>query len=387
MAIIDKVGGCAVAVFAVLVGSAAFGQAQSSNQQKCINTLNKDTAKVAATQGKNDSGCVKSATKGSPSATCVPSDGSGKVAAVEAKAASDETKNGCLGANAPSFGYAGVTAGTTAAVAAEVNLFFDTYGTTSTVGVISTAKVDAKCQSAVTKDLEKIIATKWKQYVSCKKNTLKNGATSAAALEACLSGDPNSIAADPKQKISKAVTKLSGDIGRDCGTSAAIVSIAADFPGGCSGSTTGTLAGCLDTKAECRICLALNATDGLSEDCELFDDGVANGSCLCPAGGEAVGGACWYLGAGGQSCDQVCNGLGKTCGPATASFAGSGGTDAQCSGVLTALGVADPYYGCTTCFPGDLGCIDNPSAAYRCDSVPTTCGQSSPDTRRVCACF
>ena len=51
------------------------------------------------------------------------------------------------------------------------------------------------------------------------------------------------------------------------------------FPGECSGATTGTLAGCLDERVECRVCLAINAIDGLSVDCDLFDDGAANSSC------------------------------------------------------------------------------------------------------------
>jgi hypothetical protein len=262
-------GALAVALFVLMLGSAAFGQAQNKDQQKCINTLNKDTGKVAATQGKNNSGCVKSATKGSPSATCVPMDGSGKVAPTETKAASDETNNGCLGANAPNFGYSSASVGNAAAVNAEIILFSDTYGGTDTTGVISTAKADAKCQSAVTKDLEKVIATKWKEYLKCKKHHAAT-ATNASDLASCLIG----LTGDAK--IGAAVSKLNADISKKCG---APVSISADFPGGCFSSTTGTLAGCLDTKAECRICRALKTIDDLSIDCDLFDDGLANDSC------------------------------------------------------------------------------------------------------------
>ena len=36
----------AVALFATMIGSAAFGQVQNKNQQKCINSLNKDICKL-----------------------------------------------------------------------------------------------------------------------------------------------------------------------------------------------------------------------------------------------------------------------------------------------------------------------------------------------------
>ena len=242
--------------FALMVGSSAFGQVQSKGQAKCVNTLNKDIGKVAATQGKNNSGCVKSATKGSPSATCVTQDGSGKVAGTETKASGDETKNGCLGPNAPNFGYSGVNAGTTAAVTAEVNLFKDTYGQTDTTGVISTTKADAKCQAAVTKDLEKDMATKWKSLEKCKKTALATD-TNGSGIAACVTGTNS----DPK--VAATVAKLGSDIGKDCGT----ITISADFPGKCSASTTGTLAGCLDTQAQCRFCKAMNSIDNLSVDC------------------------------------------------------------------------------------------------------------------------
>jgi hypothetical protein len=258
-----------------LAGNSAFGQVQSKGQQKCINTLNKDTCKVAATQGKNNAACVKNATKGSPSATCVPNDASGKVAGTEAKTTADEGKNLCTGANAPNFGYGGSGTGNTAAVGAEINLFGDTYGTADTTGVISTASAPGKCQSAVTKDLEKVIATKWKEYLKCKKSALST-ATGAAALEPCVTG----LTGDAK--VVGTVSKLDADVQKNCGTP---VSIASAFPGECSGSTlTGpsALAACLDQRAECRICQALNAIDGLSVNCDLFDDGISNASCSLP---------------------------------------------------------------------------------------------------------
>jgi hypothetical protein len=107
----------------------------------------------------------------------------------------------------------------------------------------------------------------------------------------------------------------------------------------------------------------------------------------CPAGGESVGGSCWYLGTLGASCDATCAGIGMTCSLATVSYAGSSGTDAQCSVVLSALGVTDPFFNYGSCAQG-WGCIDNPGGiqGLRCGTPVTTCSDQESFFRRACAC-
>ena len=155
----------------------------------------------------------------------------------------------------------------------------DIYGSPVDPAIVDcgTNKNGCKCQQAVGKDVEKIAATKFKTFLKCKKIALANlaGAT-AADLEDCVDDflNPNSIAANSKGKIGKSVAKLGSDITKKCTNNV--------FPGNCSGATLGTLADCLDERVECRVCLAINAIDGLSVDCDLFDDGAANGSCPPP---------------------------------------------------------------------------------------------------------
>ena len=36
----------------------------------------------------------------------------------------------------------------------------------------------------------------------------------------------------------------------------------------------------VDFMVECEVCRFLNDIDGTNRNCDLFDDGVANGSCL-----------------------------------------------------------------------------------------------------------
>jgi hypothetical protein len=54
----------------------------------------------------------------------------------------------------------------------------------------------------------------------------------------------------------------------------------------------------------------------------------------CTNGGREVAGRCWYEGAFSKSCDQVCANASRTYDPATESFAGSGGSDANCGMVF-----------------------------------------------------
>ena len=106
----------------------------------------------------------------------------------------------------------------------------------------------------------------------------------------------------------------------------------------------------------------------------------------CSGGGAGVGGSCWYLGASAASCDAACAGIGQVCDPATISYAGTGGTSANCAAVLTALSVTDAYSGDLSCAPQGAGCIDSPGTfSARCTDVPTTCAAATL-ARRACAC-
>src|SRR5262245_9938139 len=58
--------------------------------------------------------------------------------------------------------------------------------------------------------------------------------------------------------------------------------------------------------------------------------------CLsCP--GAMFGGACWLVGAVGASCSATCEAGGLSYDPATATFAGSGGSDANCLALVSAV--------------------------------------------------
>ena len=114
-------------------------------------------------------------------------------------------------------------------------------------------------------------------------------------------------------------------------------------------------------------------------------DIAVGGPVYCP--GTTVGDFCWHYGDGGESCDDVCTGLGGYDAAGTEDYAGSNGTDANCQAVLTALGEDD-----------DNGAVENITGAYGCASdwqstsnwvrytSPTTSAVSGASIHRACAC-
>jgi hypothetical protein len=69
------------------------------------------------------------------------------------------------------------------------------------------------------------------------------------------------------------------DTENNCSTS----SLASDFPGKCASAANAiALAQCLHAGANCRLCRALNAIDGLSVNCDAYDEGIASGYGSCP---------------------------------------------------------------------------------------------------------
>jgi hypothetical protein len=145
------------------------------------------------------------------------------------------------------------------------------------------------------------------------------------------------------------------------------------------------------------------------EDCDFGEMGVGTcateagsvnpiGTLRCGAGcrydssacshGAAAGGFQWFLGAAGQSCDQVCAAQLAVYDPATRDFAGSNGNNVNCLTVLLALGY--PAYVDSSATGGGMGCFLTSGTGYR-DTTATTSYASLPATigsyRRACACM
>jgi len=269
----------------LLSASGAFAQQQSMNQQKCLNMLNKDGSLVAKEQGKANSACLKGAGMGtlpSTAQSCLTADANGKVQTKQNKTVSNATK---FCGTPPSFGFTSAATVNGAAVQAEVDLVADIFGANLDTAVVScsTSKAGCQCQQKVLGDVEKLADKKLAEFIKCKKTALKNGATSATSLRNCVNnaGTPGSIAADTKGMLQKALKTVNTGIDKKCDMPGVT---SGKFPGDCSSFSGSALGGCLDILVECRVCQMLNEMDGLFVNCDLFDDGVANGSCASGTG-------------------------------------------------------------------------------------------------------
>jgi len=247
---------------------------QTKEQQGCINALNKSFARVAKSQGKYVCGCIKDGAKdklpGTIEECLLPDVIDGQVAKAVQKALSAESKK-CAG-TPPTFGATGADVLSNTAIQKELDLVHDVFGADLDGVIIREAKdkPDSKCQQAAAKAVKKCQDAKLKDFNSCKKNGLRDGSIqSFVDLQGCMG-------ADLKGKVTKACeSKLDATITSKCGG----LDLAALFPG-CGTGNAAALGECLDRLVECRVCQALNAADALSRDCDDFDDGLTNASCL-----------------------------------------------------------------------------------------------------------
>ena len=264
----------AVSFLMVVSASGAFAQ-QSAAQQKCLNAVNKDGAAVARTQGKENVACLK----GAGTQVCLTADAKSKVSKAKSKTTADASKS-C--GTVPSFGYTSAAIINGAAAQGEVDLTADVFGPDLGLAVIgcTSNKAGCACQQKILKTVEQLASVKLAAFVKCKKAVLAAGATSAESLRKCVSddGQPGSIADDVNGKIAKTVDALNAAITKSCNPPGSA------FPGTCTGLSGSTLGACLDRQVECRVCQIINEMDGIFVNCDLFDNGVADLSCVSGTG-------------------------------------------------------------------------------------------------------
>jgi len=98
-----------------------------------------------------------------------------------------------------------------------------------------------------------------------------------------------------------------------------------------------------------------------------------------------VGGACWFVGGDNQSCATVCATNGLAYDSATASYAGSGGSAANCQAVLDALSASGGSVLDIACADG-WGCLVNIASRFRCTIPATNSTAALLNVSRACAC-
>jgi hypothetical protein len=178
----------------------------------------------------------------------------------------------------PDFGPTDAVTVNDAAIQLGIDVVGDIFGP-DLDGALATSAVDkdaASCQSRVVKSIARCQRTMLKAFNRCKKLGVKSAIIRTAAdLEAC-------IDANPRRVVERACDAMTGVIAtrvlpRYCIPRGVDLS---DALPGCGVGEPENVSMCVEESIACRVCAALNQADDLALDCDLFDDGAANSSCL-----------------------------------------------------------------------------------------------------------
>ncbi len=304
----------------------ARAEAQDEDQQECIRELNKRFRKVAKAQLQDIRGCIKDGAEGDLEGItieeCTTADRRGRVARAKEKAI-EEAAEDCV--EAPDFGATDPQTANRVGMDLPLSLIHEIFGPDLDQVIIPEAVDDdaAECQEDVTKGVRRCHDRLLKAFNSCKKDTLRGEdtpqVTSAAELQAACLEDPETGGIpDPKGKIADACgEEIAKKIEDDCAEEEEedddsdekeedddsddeegeeTVDLLAAFPGCSTGDST-ELRACLERLVRCEVVQGLNEVDGLARNPDLFDDGLANGSCVaagcvasqsCDTGGFGV---------------------------------------------------------------------------------------------------
>ncbi len=408
-----------LAVCALLAPSFAAAQV-SSETGKCINAINKGLRKVTAAATKETKACVAKKAGGvlgpQTVAQCIAAGAGVQKATIGALISADNT---CGGAP-PSFGPPSINLHGTRAVQMAQSFLADLFGPTPDT-VLATNSVIMSCQQAVLKAAGKCEDLRINSFNKCKKEGLKRGfVANALQLQTTCLGT-GSIQPDPGggKIASTCVDAPARKIESACVGQG--VNLAAAFPG-CGATTAVGVAQCADERLRCRLCNLLNDVDGLSRDCDLFDDGNdENETCAEPAecgdgdvetmegcddGGTLPGDGCSPL------CTLEpgwnCSGQPSTCAPVCGDGLVSGGEacddgDTSSGDGCSATCTVESGYGCvgdapsvctTVCGDGllrpgevcdDGGLLPGDGCAATCTIEPGwTCGGQPSSCSAVC---
>ncbi len=275
---------CALMVAALGVGHAQ-AQALTSEQQLCSIRVNQRVTGIAAALGKQFESCVRDWSRGRlPSGDIQTFEQCREAVSnlVDAKARSVAAADDrhCSDPRPP-YGWAQPSDVTGSVINQTIFLQADLLGLQTEGAVVlgTSDPIGARCQQMIQRDWGLVLERKLQEFSFCKKSGFGSGAVnSAATLEACM----DTMQADSRGEVAKALGRLSNNLTKFCQDPNAPVNIASVFPGSCSGAGA-NLATCVNRRVDCRVCNILNTADNLDRDCDLFDDGTSNNSCRLTA--------------------------------------------------------------------------------------------------------
>jgi len=243
-------------------------QIQDKDQAGCIVGINKAAAGVMKAQGKDVAACARDAQSG---VACIGVTNSAPLDKAVAKIALINARN-CANFDPGLFQLGSEAEIEAANTGEEVELARDMFGADPDAALAPDALAPgrAACQQDVLEATNKLVVARLKAFGKCKKAGFKDEVIRAPSqLAGCLDEIDNDPAvAKPTAAQFQALIDSCVNLSED---------LAAAFPGVCSSAPS--VGDCLETRVRCRTCRALVATDGLDDDCDGHDDGIANASC------------------------------------------------------------------------------------------------------------
>ena len=289
------------------VGPIAVAHAQvSPADQACIVALNNGVRQVAKQHGKIVGQCLRKFSSGTLATTveaCVITDVAGRIQRAIDKAVLT-TNTACTGVT-PAFGVSPIGPALARAALGEIDLLHGSFAIDLDGAMVPTV-LTATCQSRVAGALLKCADIRRREFTKCTATGLKNGTiVDAATLQSICLGSGEAIQPDSKGAINKSCsTKVARMVAHCAG-----VDLSQAFPA-CDTTNASQLTACLRGESGCQLCRLANDVDGLTRDCDGFDDGDdSNGSCgpECADGIVQLGEGCDDGDAtGGDGCSATC---------------------------------------------------------------------------------
>ncbi len=251
------------------------------DQQKCVNALHTNFQKVSTRVGAETLRCLSDVAKQKTAGTveaCVAADLRGKIAAAKEKTLQHDGDR-CDGLDKsgqprrPDVFVSSPEQINTTASEREATLLAGLLGPGGAPILASENASAAQCQGAVARSMNKCQDLALRTFNQCRKLAVKDGADTAAELEAC-------VLSDPKGKIARAcnlgsqgekkIDKVRRSLERTCVSKD--VDLCAAFPHccpPCSSLDVDCVHQCVQLRSSCETCRDLNVVSDLANDCDL----------------------------------------------------------------------------------------------------------------------
>ncbi|HYB98698.1 MAG TPA: M12 family metallo-peptidase [Candidatus Limnocylindrales bacterium] len=241
--------------------------------EACIGVANRTAINVSSMQARQSLSCLSDAQAARDDfGDCVDSPNDSLAAARDDAIASEWPE-----CSKVEYGYAGMAAAIDAAVAERTALLEDLFGRDISAAPVirSQNSSGARCQKLTVKAVDGVMAKYMRRYTACTDVRIDQGkVTAPQSFAYCLTAAPGDT---PKEDrlLFRALDKLERTVLLSC----APTELARLLPGQCATSSPQVFTQCMHRGVICRACRIYRQAGELPFDCDVIDDGTANGSC------------------------------------------------------------------------------------------------------------